>query len=488
MNQNTVAQLDPPEFWQAFAQISNIPRASRNEAVIIAHIAAIAKAQSLEYRQDAVGNLLVRLPPSPEMQDRPGLILQGHVDMVCEKDNSTRHDFDHDPIELVLDGEWLRANHTTLGADNGIAVAMMITLMQGAFKHGPVDLLFTIDEETGLTGAMNLDPSMLNFRNLINIDGEEEGIFYIGCAGGKETIGTLPMEFQPLSNRNCIVKISLGGLVGGHSGADIHRQPGNALHLLSRLLWTENMNFDFHVMNFHGGDKHNAICREAFCILALNKSILNDFKKALDTWKTTLIAEYGLDEPSLYIQLDESIQNEKIPEQVLSPQSQAVLLRLIYSMPHGVLTMSRTMPGMVSSSTNLAAVRFQNNSAELITSQRSDIQSVMEDAAQSVRAHLEMAGASWQFTREYPGWTPQPGSPLLKRLADHYRHFNPGKEPVIASIHAGLECGVIGSRQSGMDMVSIGPDIRGAHTPQEKVHIASTARVWRYLLSFLAEA
>jgi dipeptidase D len=438
----------------------------------------------LATKSDRVGNLLVMLPATPGLEAKPGIVIQGHVDMVCEQDAGTGHDFQKDPIRLVAEGEWLRADRTTLGADNGIAVAMMLALMKGDRPHGPVDLLFTVDEEIGLVGAMALDSAMLRYGTLLNIDGEEEGTFYIGCAGGKETEGHLPIDREPVPEGMAGLRITLGGLRGGHSGADIHLQPLNALKSLGRVLWEEAERHVFRLVDFRGGDKHNAIPREAFALLVAESADLASLIAGLKAREADLKDEIGADEPSLFLKL-ESV--PAVSGAMLSADSQLRLLRLLMTMPHGVHLMSRTMKGLVSTSTNLAKVETGADQAFVLTSQRSDIQSLLESMAQQVRASIEAVGGRHVFVREYPAWTPRPDSPVLRAAVGCFEALFPDRPVKVGSIHAGLEPGVIGSKQPGMDMVSFGPDIQLAHTPKERVHIASTGRIWQFLLDLLVQ-
>lgn len=481
MNKEIVAGLKPVEVWKEFAKISDIPRCSKKEDAILDYIKGAASEKGFETKHDAVGNLLVMVPPTKGLENLPGLVIQGHVDMVCEQNSDGCHDFDTDPIGLVVDGEWLRANQTTLGADNGIAVAMMLALLKGNHKHGPLDLLFTVDEETGLTGALKLDPELMRYKLLLNLDSEEEDFFYIGCAGGKEVEGHLPLSFEPAPEDSGSYTIALTGFAGGHSGADIHKQLGNALKQIGRILWELAPAINIRVADLKGGDKHNAIPREAFATVSVPKKRVNDLERILAIWQETLLAEFGETEPKIKVTLKAAASLER----VLDTASQTELLRLLRTMPHGISSMSRTMPGLVSTSMNLAAIRFQNGEAFILTSQRSDIQSLLDDIAHTAAAALEASGGRYIFTREYPAWTPNPHSAFLAKAVAEYKRLRPKAEVTIGAIHAGLECGVIGAKLPGTDMISLGPDIRGAHTPEEKVKIQSVERIWEFVLELL---
>lgn len=479
---NTIVQQDPQQVWKQFEAISAIPRCSKCEDGIIAYLKKLAESRGLQSTTDGVGNLIVRLPGTPGYEDRPGTILQGHVDMVCEKNRETTFDFEREGIRLEVREDWLSAQGTTLGADNGIAVAYMAALMVGDYPHGPLELLFTVDEETGLTGAMGLDASLIQYRQLLNIDTEEEGHFCIGCAGGKETIGTrpftreigIPEGMQP-------VEISITGLRGGHSGADIHMELGNALVLMGRIMRDLSVWSGYRLVTVVGGDKHNAIPREAFLRCYIPSEMVSELSDCLITWKQTFLGELGTEDAGLAIEMH-SLESENTP--AMTPADQRAVELLLQSVPHGILGWSRTMPGMVSTSTNLAAVKIQGDAMEVLTSQRSDIQSLRDQAAFQVGSVFKACGFGVEYTREYPSWTPDPNSPLLKLAVESYKNAT-GNTPEVEAIHAGLECGVIGDKIPGIRMLSFGPDIRGAHTPQERVNIPSVARTWEFLLTLL---
>ncbi|KGE71440.1 aminoacyl-histidine dipeptidase [Spirochaeta lutea] len=479
---NTIVQQDPQQVWKQFEAISAIPRCSKCEDGIIAYLKKLAESRGLQSTTDGVGNLIVRLPGTPGYEDRPGTILQGHVDMVCEKNRETTFDFEREGIRLEVREDWLSAQGTTLGADNGIAVAYMTALMVGDYPHGPLELLFTVDEETGLTGAMGLDASLIQYRQLLNIDTEEEGHFCIGCAGGKETIGTrpftreigIPEGMQP-------VEISITGLRGGHSGADIHMELGNALVLMGRIMRDLSGWSGYRLVTVVGGDKHNAIPREAFLRCYIPSEMVSELSDCLITWKQTFLGELGTEDAGLAIEMH-SLESENTP--AMTPADQRAVELLLQSVPHGILGWSRTMPGMVSTSTNLAAVKIQGDAMEVLTSQRSDIQSLRDQAAFQVGSVFKACGFGVEYTREYPSWTPDPNSPLLKLAVESYKNAT-GNTPEVEAIHAGLECGVIGDKIPGIRMLSFGPDIRGAHTPQERVNIPSVARTWEFLLTLL---
>lgn len=479
------ATLEPREVWEQFQAISAIPRCSGSETAIIAHLRALAEGAGLVTKVDKAGNLLVEVPASPGLEGSEGVVVQGHVDMVCEKNSASGHDFAKDAIQLCLDGDVLTANGTTLGADNGIAVAFMAALMTGSYVHGPLELLFTVDEETGLTGAANLDGSLLKHRRLINLDSEDEGHICIGCAGGRDTTAVLqytPEPYIPDSRGRC-VEIAVAGLRGGHSGVEIHLELGNALCLLARLLdrLTESISFD--LLGLSGGDKHNAIPREAAAIVTVSSATWNDLQKLVGELATEVRQDLGQLDSGFRVTLTEVGQapSTRFPREVGRQ-----LLSLLRTLPNGVQSLSRATPGLVSSSTNLAAVKYTDYGLKVLTSQRCESEVRLDDLCARIRRISELNGFETETSVGYPGWNPNPASPLLAKAKELFAQEY-GREPIVEVIHAGLECGVIGKRVPGMDMISFGPDIRGAHTPGESVSISSTARVWDYFLALLGE-
>ena len=469
--------------WKAFQEISRIPRCSTCEDQVIQYLIGKAEAKGCSYRRDDVGNLVVYLPASPGIESREGVILQAHVDMVCEKNRGTDHDFGSDPIDLQVRGEWLYANGTTLGADNGIAVAYMVALMEGTYSHGPIQLLFTVDEETGLTGALHLDPSLLSYSRLINIDTEEEGDFCIGCAGGKETIGkkSLTRKSNWQARGYELLEVAVAGLRGGHSGAEIHKELGNALLIMGRVLAKAVESFEVRIVSIGGGDKHNAIPREAFALIWCPSAQVTTLRNWLADFRAIVVRELSDLDQGLTIDLSAANSSPLAP---LVDTEQDELVLLLQSLPHGIQSWSRSIPGLVSTSTNLAAIRFEENEVVVLTSQRADMLSLLGYIADRVAASLRACGFSAEFTRQYPNWEPDAKSKLLETCLEVYEQTT-GKKGRIQSIHAGLECGVIGAKRPGMEMISFGPDIEGAHTPQERVRIASAQRIWEFLLSLL---
>lgn len=487
ISDRNISDREPRLMWQEFQAISNIPRCTGAEAAVLAYISRQAGDRGFETRSDAAGNLLVHLPPTPGCDQVPGMVIQGHVDMVCEQNMGTGHDFGEDPIRLEIDGGWLRAEGTTLGADNGIAVAMMLALIKGDYAHGPLELLFTLDEEGGLIGALKLDPAMLGYRRMINLDSEEEGIFYIGCAGGMETAGSLPLDWEaaPAGLLHC--RLTVTGLGGGHSGTEIHRQPGNSLVLAGRLLH-ELPADTLRLSAIFGGDRHNAVPREAVIDFLLPESAKATVEEILRNCEQDFRREFAASknntEENLAIIF--KLQDAKYPSRVLTAGCQKKLSQLLLAIPHGVLSMSRVIDGLVAASTNFASIRITDGNLQVLTSQRSDVQSLIDDAGRRVAAPFFLAGGSAHFAREYPGWQPNPDSALLQAALEAWEEEH-GKKGRVMTIHAGLECGVIGAKFDSMDMISFGPDITGAHTPEEAVNIDSCRRVFEFLLKLLVK-
>lgn len=475
-------ELAPAEVWARFAELSAIPRCSKREDGVREWLLSIAREHGLEATVDGTGNVLAKKPGTAAYADRPAVALQAHMDMVCEKNAGTEHDFEKDPITLIRDGDWVRADRTTLGADNGIAVAMMVALLTSDQEHPPLECLFTVDEETGLTGALKLDPKLLSAKRLINIDTEEEGHFCIGCAGGRNTYAYLPVSRESETGGRAL-RIFLSGLRGGHSGINIGEGRGNSIELGARVLYDLlRKREDLRLLHLKGGDKHNAIPRE-FEAAVMVSGNPGELQSLIEEWKKTLLDELGDIEQGLDLSLQELQEDSPEP---MDQESTARAVRLLAALPHGVLSMSRAVPGLVETSTNLAAVRIENEELLVLTSQRSSRASGVDDAVRLVRAPVELAGGRVDEAEGYPAWTPNPDSELLARAVEVYEKVA-GTEPVVEAVHAGLECGVIGDKYPGMEMLSFGPDIEGAHTPEERVRISSVERSWKLLQRLLKE-
>jgi dipeptidase D len=428
-----------------------------------------------------LGNIIVSCAASKGREDRPMVVIQGHTDMVCEKNKDTVHDFNSDPIKLIRDGEWLHADGTTLGSDNGIGISCALTLMEDReLEHPPMEFLFTVDEETGLTGAAGLQPDFVKSRILINLDSEEEGAFYIGCAGGKHTILRKKIEWLEKLADSSFLKIKIGGLQGGHSGLNIHQGLGNSIKLLSRFLFNVNELFPFQLVSFDGGNKHNAIPREAEAVISL---AANEISKVHDMTKE-MDAIYKNEFQFVDKEVSISSENVDASEKVFTTDLTIDLINLLYAIPHGVMEMSHAVEGLVETSTNMAVIETKSDSIYMLTSQRSSRSSSIEDIANKIKAVGELAGFEIEQGGGYPAWEPNPDSRLLETATKTYQDMYNNK-PEVKAIHAGLECGIIGENYPGMDMISFGPTIEGAHSPDERVHIPAVANCWDYLLELL---
>lgn len=478
---SAIEGLEPAALWASFAELSRIPRESKNETAAGKYVLRVAKELGLAHEQDAAGNIVVRKPAAPGYEGRASVCLQGHLDMVCVARPGKRHDFTRDPITLVRDGEWIGADGTTLGADNGIAVATCLAIMADrTLVHGPLELLFTTDEETGLTGARDLAPAMLRSRTLINLDSEDEGVLTVGCAGGADSLATWKLEAEPAPKGMVALELRVTGLKGGHSGVEIHTQRGNALKLLTRVLraWSA---LGARVARMEGGSKRNAIPAEAGATVCLPKARADEARGVAAGLREAFRAELGAVEPGLDVVVDAAA---KRPARVWKRALQRRVLATLTALPHGVVRMSDAIPGLVETSTNVAVLTPSPRSLMLSTSQRSLAATSMAEMVTTVRTILELGGAEVSGTDPYPGWKPDMASPILRLAVDTYRDLY-GREPRVEAIHAGLECGIIGEKVPGMDMVSLGPTIKGAHSPDERVEIAAVAKYWDYLLAIL---
>lgn len=471
-----VSELQPKELWQHFDQILTIPRGSKNEQAMRDYVISIADANGLEHRVDEAGNVVVRKPATA---GGSSVILQSHLDMVNEKNSDVQHDFDRDPIKPRREGEYLYATGTTLGSDNGIGVAAMLALMVSKdVKHGPLELLFTIDEETGLTGASDLDPALLSARQLINLDSEEENTVTVGCSGGAGNTLRLPLDFEDARGGRTL-RVALSGMHGGHSGLDIHLQRGNAVKLLARMLNAVPSDYAYRLAAIEGGNKHNAIPREAFAVLhvAANEK---EVRVALEKEFAEIKAEYAKADAGMQLEIGEATDESS----VMTSQSTEKVVQLIEALPHGVIAMSPDIPNLVETSTNVATVAVQQNELIVTSSSRSSIGAALRAVQRRIVAIGELADAQVESSHGYPGWKPDLSSNLLRVVKKvHTETF--GHEPEIVAVHAGLECGIIGEKVPGMDMISFGPQIEHPHSPNERVHVASVERFWRLLVATL---
>ncbi|MEI7726676.1 MAG: aminoacyl-histidine dipeptidase [Bacteroidota bacterium] len=476
-----IHQLQPERLWHYFLEICKIPRPSRKEEKIAAYISEFAAKHNLACNIDETGNVLIKKPATPGYEGRRGVILQSHLDMVCEKNSDTPHDFDTDPILPWIDGNWVKAKGTTLGADDGIGIAAALAILEATdIPHGPLEALFTMDEETGLTGAFALKPGQLEGRILINLDSEDEGQLFIGCAGGKDTVATMPMETDDVPAGHVAYKISLTGLKGGHSGDDINKGLGNAVKLMNRFLWNASQTFEIALADFNAGNLRNALAREAFAILTVHKDNEKALLEYVSAFYNDIKGELQVTEPDISLVTETAT----MPELVLNSALQADLLDALYACPHGVIAMSREIPNFVETSTNLASVKFIDKKIVITTSQRSSVESSKKDVADMVASVFYLMQADVEHSAGYPGWKPNPDSEVLRFSVEAYRKLF-SAEPEVLAIHAGLECGLVGAIYPGMDMVSFGPTIKGAHSPDERLDIPSTVKFWELTLEVL---
>lgn len=478
---NPLQSLIPNRLWHYFAKVSEIPRPSKKEEKIAKYLLDFAAAHHLEGIQDETGNVLIRKPASPGYEDRQIVILQSHMDMVGEKNADTVHDFTKDPIHPRIEGDWVKATGTTLGADCGIGVAATLAILETTdIHHPPLEALFTMDEETGLTGAFGLKSDLLRGKILINLDSEDEGQIFIGCAGGKDTVATWLTEIESLPAGQTAFDIRVTGLIGGHSGDDINKGRGNAVKIIGRFLWNAAMLFDARIASLDAGNLRNAIAREGFARVVIPAGSAQAFIRNAQVFNEALKEELHVTEPSLTI----SVTPAELPSAVLSVSFQDRLLNALYACPHGVIAMSREIENFVETSTNLASVKVGEHEVVVTTSQRSSVESSKKDIGDMVSSLFHLAGARVEQTSGYPGWKPNPDSEILHLTVRSYQKLF-GEEPQVLAIHAGLECGLIGAIYPGMDMVSFGPTIKGAHSPDERLSIPSTLKFWDLLLEVL---
>lgn len=477
-----ITDLEPKRLYHYFHQINQIPRCSKNEQKVGEYLLSLAKEKGLESNIDSTGNVVIRVPATPGKEQAPTVILQGHTDMVCEKNKGTQHDFSRDPIKMKINGEWIEAEGTTLGADNGIGVAAALAVIdENDAVHGPLELLFTVDEETGLTGAQSLEPDFLKGKILINMDSEEEGELYIGCAGGKDTIGEFPAEYQNANEQYVPLRITVAGLKGGHSGIDIHLGRANAIKLLGNALRKIYSEAPFHIASIEGGSKRNAIPREAEAVIFVNPESVDLIKEITSGLTKDLRSDYSSTDPALEITVDDV---QESFDKLFTFESSSILIGLLDDLPHGVIAMSADVPGLVETSTNLATVTMQNGTMVIGTSQRSSIDAERDAAGDEIANRMASAGAKVRHTDGYPGWKPNLDSNILKVTKSIFTQYYEN-EPEVKAIHAGLECGIIGEKYPGMDMISFGPTITGPHSPDERVHIPSVKNFYKCLLLIL---
>ena len=474
-------KLQPSGVWKYFQEICKIPRPSKKEEKIAAYLVDFGKKHGLETIVDEIGNILIRKPATKGMEDRKTVVLQSHIDMVCEKNSDTVHDFDNDPIQPFIEGEWVKARGTTLGADDGIGVAAQLALLEtDKIAHGPIECLFTVDEETGLTGAFGLKSDLLKGRILLNLDSEDEGEIFIGCAGGIDTLISMNYIKTRVEEGRIAYKVKVSGLTGGHSGDDINKGRGNANKILNRMLWEASQRFAMRLAMFDGGNLRNAIAREAEALITLPKHTAAEFEKFIKRGQEIVMHELKATEPGLKIYAEST----HLPALVFDAVAQTHLLNALYACPHGVIAMSADIPNFVETSTNLASVKTLDDKVVISTSQRSSVDTSKDDIANMVEAVFSLAGATSVRSDGYPGWTPNPNSEILDISVKSYTKLFKA-EPKVLAIHAGLECGLIGEKYPGMDMISYGPTIKGAHSPDERLLIDTVQKFWDLTIDIL---
>lgn len=475
------------EVFNLFQQISSIPRCSKNEKKISAWVIQWADKKGFNHKKDTAGNLLISVPPSPRYENAPVIVLQGHMDMVCEKKPESTHDFSKDPLELVFEDEWVRAKDTSLGADNGIGLALALAVASDkSVVHPPLELLFTVDEETGLTGAGNLKEKWLEGKMLLNIDSEDDSILIVGCAGGEETLIKLPITYEPLPEESRIGRLTVHGLRGGHSGLDIHEQRANAIKIIVRSLLFLMKHFPVSLISLHGGSAHNAIARDAKAVIALSSEAVDSIAQHIRKFEKTVQEEFEDIDPGLKITFEKNNEIANLSAPKISEKPALDTLRLLCAMPHGVYNMSYKIARLVETSSNLATVHTNNKTVEIVTSQRSNIVSRLSEITGHIKALSALAGAETRAQNAYPPWQPRMDSPLLNHCIDAYKGLY-GSKPKIEVVHAGLECGIIGAKYPDMDMISFGPTIKGAHSPDEKLKIASVEKTYNFLKTLIMQ-
>ena len=475
-----LVDLEPKPVWKHFDALAAIPRPSTKEAAARNYVVGVATKLGLEAVHDDVGNTVIRKPAHPGREAAPMALLQGHLDMVCEKNEGTAHNFDTDPIKLVRDGDWIKADGTTLGSDNGIGVSAALAVMESTdIAHGPLEFVFTIDEETGLTGAAEFPGGLLKSKYFLNLDNEETGTLCIGCSGGMKTIARRKITLRPAS-AGAGWRIKVSGLKGGHSGVDIHQGRGNALRILGRVLQSALDSLPIEIAEINGGSAQNAIPREAFAIAVMDPAREKELAALVAQAETEGKSDLGGFDPGLQITVEKVLRAEKVFDAADARNTVALLV----SVPHGVLAMSPDVPGLTQNSTNLAIVSTKGDVVEFVTSQRSAIESSMRAAASMVATVFRLAGFEVEHSGRYPGWKPEPNSEIVRKLqAVHEQLF--GEPAKLIAMHAGLECGVIGEKYPGMQMASFGPTIVDPHSPNERVQISTVDSFWKYLKAVL---
>lgn len=481
---NEITKLEPQVIWKHFYSLTQIPRPSKFEDKIQEFMLAFGKNLGLETFRDEVGNIIIRKPATPGMENRKGIVLQGHLDMVPQKNSDKVHDFVKDTIKTKVDGDWVSAEGTTLGADNGMGVAAAMAILESKdIPHGPIEALFTCDEETGMTGAFGLKPGILKGEILMNMDSEDEGELYVGCAGGEDANIQFDFEDEEVPEGVLPFQIAITGLKGGHSGLDINLGRGNANKIFFRMLKNAYLDYDVRLAEINGGSLRNAIPREAFGTVVVPAENAESFKAYVNKFEGIIKNELSATEPNFKI----SVNACEMPARLIDEVVQLNLTDAIRACPNGVIRMSDSMPGLVETSTNLAIVKSEGNIVKVACLMRSSVDSAKESLGSSIESLFNLAGASVELKGGYPGWKPNMDSPILKVMQEVYNQRY-GQIPEIKAIHAGLECGILGGAYPNWDMISFGPTIRFPHSPDEKVHIESVGKFWLFLQDTLKNA
>lgn len=478
---NEIRNLEPKALWNNFANLNAIPRPSKKEARVIEFMKNFGKNLGLETIEDEIGNVIIRKPATAGMENRKTIVMQGHLDMVCQKNNDTQFDFDTQGIDMYVDGDWVRARGTTLGADNGLGVAAIMAILESKdIAHPAIDALFTIDEETGMTGALNLKGGLLKGEILLNLDTEEDDEIDIGCAGGVDVTATRSYNQEETPEGSLGYTITVKGLNGGHSGMDIDKGLGNANKIMNRLLFDGFENFGLQIAEISGGSLRNAIPRESIAKVIIASMYEAAFALEMQEIINDIKAEFKTTEPNLQIVIEKS----DLPAKVMDLGVQEGLLRAVYTAHNGVYRMSADMPNLVETSNNISKIVVKDGEISIQNLTRSSVESSKFDLANALRSAYELFGCEVEFSGSYPGWTPNVNSAILKVLETIYEKQN-GSKPNVVACHAGLECGILGTNYPGMDMISFGPTIKGAHSPDERASIASSQKFWKFLLEIL---
>ena len=475
-------ELKTKAVFDYFAEINKVPRPSKHEEKMIAYLKGFAEKNHLAFKTDEAGNVLIAKPATPGMEGRPTVVLQGHMDMVCEKRSDRVIDFENDPIETFIDGEWMRAKGTTLGADDGIGVALaMAILTDDTIKHGPIECLFTRDEETGLTGAFAIEPGFMTGKYLINLDSEDEGEIFIGCAGGVNTDIEFEYYAESVPEGYVAMRVVVDKLTGGHSGDDINKNRANANKVLARFLYDISGRYDMKLCSIDGGNLHNAIPRHAEAVIAVPEEQKHEIRSDFNIFAAAIQDEYHTTEPTAEF-LMESVE---LPETAIDDITANNLIAALNAVHNGVYEWSQDIPNFVETSSNLASIKMpEEGKIKIVASQRSSTHSQLDAVCNVVASAFNLAGADVLINEGYPGWKPNPDSELLKITVEKYKELF-GKEPKVRAIHAGLECGLFSEKDPGLDMVSFGPTLRGVHSPDEKLLIPTVEMVWKHLVAII---